>query len=580
MKKIIPISFLAIFFGGLSFLNFADSAEQEALNKVQKYFHRGLEEMASAIEEYQAVADLLENDDASIQELQDIHINTRLTYKKIEAFVEYFDPQASKMSLNGAPLPSLEPHAPEIVVLEPTGLQVLDELVFAESPFEEKDAIVTLINTLAKDFGKVMEVQKRIKLEHRHIFEANREQVIRIFTLGVTGFDTPGSVNAIPEAEASIQAIFQTLFPYFDLVKEKNVAQAFNLSGLLDIAGQFVKKYNDFETFDRLQFLQKVINPLYQAIYDAHMTLGIETLGEVSDLPIALNNEAKDIFADNFFNKDFYSNLNLEESVFEERAALGKLLFFDPILSSNNKRSCASCHNPDLAFTDGYPKSLAYNGKDFINRNSPTIINALYSPKYFYDLRESNLEKQVMHVMVDEGEFATNYSEIMDKLKQSKEYKKLFKSAFKDQAKYSLSIWSVTNALACYVTSLTSFNSEMDKYIRQEMNTVSDAAKRGFNLFMGKAACGTCHFAPSFNGTVPPKYSDAESEILGVPATNTEENASLDKDMGRMANGKLPEASEIYKHSFKTVTVRNCGIDRSLYAQRSIQHLGRGSKLL
>ena len=560
MKKIIPISVLAIFFASLSFLNFSEDAEAQALKKATSFFHNGMDELAAAIEEYQAVAELLEDDDASIQELRDVHLNTRLTYKKIEAFLEYFDPLAIKQFINGAPLPQLEPKAPEVVVLEPVGLQVLDELAFAESPYEEKEEIVRLVQTLDKDFNKVHRHQRTIKLTHRHVFEANRAEIIRIFTLGVTGFDTPGSVNALPEAKVAFDALFKTFLPYLPLIKEKNLAQAFNLSGHLDIATQFMDKNQDFDSFDRMQFLRKVIDPLYQMIYDAHVTLGIETKAEVSKLPIAVNFEATSIFSDDFFNKDYYSNLNLTDKEFEERAALGKLLFFDPVLSENNERSCASCHQADKAFTDGQPTSYAYDGQSRIQRNAPTIINALYSPKYFYDLRETDLEKQVKHVMQDTSEFHTDYTTIVKKLKESKEYTKLFKEAYKSQAKYSLSIWSVTNALATYVASLTSFNSEVDKYIRNEISHLDAGAIRGFNLFMGKAACGTCHFAPSFNGTVPPSYADAESEILGVPEANVEVDAKLDADLGRVGNGKLQEESLIYKHSFKTVTVRNAAL--------------------
>jgi cytochrome c peroxidase len=74
---------------------------------------------------------------------------------------------------------------------------------------------------------------------------------------------------------------------------------------------------------------------------------------------------------------------------------------------------------------------------------------------------------------------------------------------------------------------------------------------------MGKAACGTCHFAPTFNGTVPPGYSESESEVLGVPSVNTTDNPPIDPDLGRLGNRHPRDEAEIYRHSFKTVTVRN-----------------------
>jgi cytochrome c peroxidase len=113
--------------------------------------------------------------------------------------------------------------------------------------------------------------------------------------------------------------------------------------------------------------------------------------------------------------------------------------------------------------------------------------------------------------------------------------------------------------MAAYVQSLRGLNSPVDRYLRGETDTLSPAVKRGFNLFMGKAACGTCHFAPVFNGTVPPLYNDSESEVLGVPENPYAAKLVLDKDPGRGA-AKLKEGAEFYKHSFKTPTLRNIAL--------------------
>ena len=399
-----------------------------------------------------------------------------------------------------------------------------------------------------------------MNLTHRHIFEAARLELIRIYTLGLTGFDTPGSGNALPEAAVAMNSLNEAMINYLPLIKEKRIGLAFGISGYFDISAGFFKEYENFDEFDRLQYLQKVVNPLYSFIYRGQRELGIETLYEVNDLPIPTNYHAENIFGNDFFNNNYYSNLNLEEDVMEKRVALGKILFFDPILSSNNKRSCASCHHPDKAFTDGLAKSLGYNAEDHINRNAPTLINALYSERYFYDLREPRLERQIKHVVMDSMEFATDFNVITNKLKQSKEYVQLFKDAYKDQPQYSLTNWSLSDALAAYVSTLTSFNSPFDKYVREEDSRISEAAKRGFNLFMGKATCGTCHFAPTFNGTVPPIFDESETEVLGVPADANAENPMIDPDLGRYESKRPIDEADIYLHSFKTTTVRNVAL--------------------
>jgi len=93
--------------------------------------------------------------------------------------------------------------------------------------------------------------------------------------------------------------------------------------------------------------------------------------------------------------------------------------------------------------------------------------------------------------------------------------------------------------------------------VRDEIVHYPPAAKNGFNLFMGKAACGTCHFAPVFNGSVPPFYIEAESEVLGITLGLDTLNPQPDNDLGRFGNGRHKEALPHLKNSFKTVTVRN-----------------------
>jgi cytochrome c peroxidase len=111
-------------------------------------------------------------------------------------------------------------------------------------------------------------------------------------------------------------------------------------------------------------------------------------------------------------------------------------------------------------------------------------------------------------------------------------------------------------ALAVYVGSLAGMNSEFDKYIKGELSQLNPSVKNGFNLFMGKAVCGTCHFAPVFNGTVPPDYKESESEVLGVPENPYVKKPTIDSDEGR---GKALLKDKVFfnKYAFKTPTVRN-----------------------
>lgn len=555
MKKVsLFFSLLPILFLGLLFQKDPTTA---ALQEVKKTFHQDLENFSQAIDFYQQRVINFQQNTRKLEQLQDAHLQARLAFRKVEFLLEYYDHEGTKRLLNGPPLPTVEPKVPEVRVLEPVGLQVLDEHVFSDAPTEVTAEIIELVEQLSYACGRVENYQLRIKMDHRHVFEAVRQELVRVFTLGVTGFDTPGSANAIPEARVAIQSLNDALQNYLPLIKEKDESIAQQLVSTFAGATDYLDTHRDFNQFNRLKFLKDYINPLYKLTLKAHLILGIETEEEVNTLPVALNYRSENLFAEDFLNPGFYANTDLSRGIIKKRVALGKMLFHDPILSSNNQRACVSCHQPDRAFTDGMPKSMALNGQGHIRRNSPTLINALYSERFFYDLREPNLERQINHVVLDSLEFGTDFFEMIEKLQKSSEYTQLFKDAYADQPNYYLSKWSISDALANYVISLRSFNSPFDQYVRGETDRIDPAVERGFNLFMGKAACGTCHFAPTFNGTVPPLYEESESEVLGVPANPDTTNATMDLDPGRIASGRPYDEAPFYRHSFKTTTVRN-----------------------
>jgi cytochrome c peroxidase len=107
------------------------------------------------------------------------------------------------------------------------------------------------------------------------------------------------------------------------------------------------------------------------------------------------------------------------------------------------------------------------------------------------------------------------------------------------------------NAIGSYVRSLVFLNSRFDEYMRGNRNAMNTAEINGFNLFMGKAKCATCHYMPLFNGAFPPRYMKTEAEVIGVPVSAAKNE--IDDDLGRYAIVKVASL----KHAFKTPTVRN-----------------------
>ncbi|MBM1106196.1 cytochrome-c peroxidase [Aurantibacter crassamenti] len=479
---------------------------------------------------------------------------TRLAYKKLEFIFDYYETSYNGTYINGAPLPKVSEYFQAEKIIEPCGLQALDEAVFEDASKENFQHIKMLANELENRVSFISNIHLPLHLKSSQIIECIRSGMVRIFTLGVTGFDTPGSVNALEESFVSLQSM-ETAFLFFEEGLTPEASSKFESVKKLFIKGKKLLTSNtDFNSFDRLVFLTEVVNPLYAGLLEFQNLIKIKLEPYKKH---AKNYLAKNIFDPDFLKTNFYSELVYLPLDNPKTIQLGKLLFEDSQLSNNKEMSCISCHNPSKGFTDGLPKSKSNQEGFTTARNSPTVINAGYSTRYFWDMREFNLEKQVTHVIDDELEFNTNFDAIIGKLNRDSNYVKLFKEAYGGIQKQDINERSISNAIAAYVNSLISINSPFDTYVRNETSEYPENAKRGFNLFMGKGACGSCHFAPIFNGTIPPFYLESESEVLGITQGFDTINPKLDTDLGRFANGLSIDHHPYFKNSFKTVSVRN-----------------------
>ncbi len=472
--------------------------------------------------------------------LQKAMLAARNEYKKIEFFISFQYPEYANEHFNGAPLLHIERENTRPVVLEPEGLQVLDELAFSEEAVSERTKISALATKLKASYGMLYSSLPKDKNIFKNDIAALRLQLVRIFTMGITGFDTPGSLNALPEAESSLRG----MKVYF---AENYQNETINL--LFEGAILSLQNTTSFDAFDRLAFLKNYIDPLYKNLGTLQLLNNDTSLANTT----SWNPKSSSIFAADFLNPYFFTGLKKEEDNLKLKN-LGKDLFYDSAISNNGELSCISCHNPDKAFTDNVPKSLSSIQGETVLRNAPTLLNSVYADRYFYDLRAFTLEQQAEHVIFNENEFNTAYSNILEKLNSDEKYAKKFKAVY---GKGEITREKFSKALASYVLSLTSWNSKFDKYVRNESEVLSSEEKNGFNLFMGKASCATCHFAPTFSGLVPPFFSENETEILGVLKDPNAKTKTLDTDEGRIANNIISEEAWIYEKSFKTTTVRN-----------------------
>lgn len=480
----------------------------------------------------------------------------RESYKSWEYLAEFYASNFIKEHVNTAPLPKIENNSFGANVIEPMGLQVIDELINEKDILKNKNELIKNIDYVIIQTNQF--VLPKIYLSA--IFIASRTQLIRILTLGITGFDTPASSekNALNDAQKNLEAILEDFKNIAPIIQEENKSTYDTIINQLESSIAYLDINNNFDTFNRFEFINLHVNELYKSILVLHKALNYEFPEEISRYPMPVNYLAENIFSDEFLSSNYYLNAP-KKFINEESKKLGKMLFFDPILSSNNERSCASCHNPKKAFSDNLNKSLAYNFEGTLKRNSPTLINSVFSDRYFHDLRANSLIDQMEHVITNNSEFNTNWKNVIEKINSCSEYKNQYAKAFNTDTTNSVNIQNTQFAMSAYVSSLNSFNSEFDKLIRNnKVNYTKHEEKiiNGFNLFMGKAACGTCHFAPVFNGTVPPNYTESESEVLGVSENPNNKKQKLSNDKGR-GQAVLKEQVDFYEYSFKTLGIRN-----------------------
>lgn len=462
-------------------------------------------------------------------------IKTRLLYKRLEWVAEYFMPSTTRF-VNGPPLPEIE--FEENRIKDPEGLQVLEALLFPEALHDSKAEIIRQIKFLQSNCIRYRDYFNTIEPDPVQIFDAARLQVFRIITLGISGFDAPLAQSSMHEAKESLDALQKALRHY---------TGNSTTDSIIGKATLYLSTHSNFNSFDRLRFITEYANPLSRAITNEQQLLGIPFIAETR----LLKPDAATLFDKNAFDPNAYTpDTGYHNNA--QKIELGRQLFYNTLLSGNNSRSCASCHQPEKAFTDGLAKSTSLDGGRLIRRNTPTLLNAALQPAQFYDLRVTVLENQATDVINNIDEMHGSMDDAADKLWKDPNYRMLFNKTFPD-AINGIKPFHIQHALASYIRSLVKLNSRFDQYMQGDAGALNDEEKSGFNLFMGKAKCGTCHFMPLFSGVVPPAFVKIETEVIGVPDPSLK---NIDKDPGRYETGQM----EPFRNAFKTTTVRNTAL--------------------
>ncbi len=283
-----------------------------------------------------------------------------------------------------------------------------------------------------------------------------------------------------------------------------------------------------------------------------------------------------------------------------QKIALGDKLFNDMRFSSTGDVNCATCHEPSKAFTDSPLVTSEGINQLTGTRNSPTIINAAYFSSLFWDGRSADLEDQAQHPIINPVEMGlVNHDPVLQVVRTDPDYVEMFRAAF-DKEPAQVTMKEVQQAIASFERTIVSGDSPFDRwYFAGEEEAISAQAKRGFDVFLNKGRCVSCHviehdhalFTDNRFHNIGVGINRIQDEVLQfAPAFLEAKARGVDVDVAVLSD---PKASELGRFavtdtldelgSFKTSTLRNIAVtapfmhDGSLATLRDVvEHYNNG----
>jgi cytochrome c peroxidase len=238
-----------------------------------------------------------------------------------------------------------------------------------------------------------------------------------------------------------------------------------------------------------------------------------------------------------------------------EKIELGKMLFFDPRLSGSNWISCATCHNPVMAFTDRIPRALGHAMSEG-PRNTPTVLNAAFIDVQFWDGRAATLEEQALGPIQADVEMNQSLEEAIKSVKAVPEYVRMFETVFGGEDPVTPE--NLAKAIAAFERTLITPNSPFDRFLRGDVYAISEDARAGLEMFNAKG-CVACH-----NG---PALTNSNFHKIKVPGST---------DLGRF--NVTNEESD--KYLFRTPTLRNVEYTSPYFNNGSVDSLDEAARIM
>lgn len=478
--------------------------------------------------------------------------STRFAYKRIEFAVQGLMPTVAK-GLNGAPIAEMEDEESDRPVHPPEGLQVIEQLVAYASIPDSAQRIATEARIARSYVARAVQVATAYRYTDITVLDLLRRELATVSILGLAHFDAVDQRRGLRENATALQSIRNALAAYrTDAIRVAPQAWRALDSSLMHASAQL----NGSSDFGRLDLLVHDLRPA---------ALALSQLRSALNVALPLNDDgwragAATPFEVAAIDPASYAHASALASS-SARIALGRDLFFDKRLSRDRERSCDGCHVPERAFTDGRATALMRASKRQAlsdrhttpPRNTPTLINSGVQPVQFSDGRVAFMEDQIASVVHNRAEMDGDLSLAARRLNADANDRARFAAAYGEAADSTVTPKRVQSAITAYLRSLTRLDAAFDRYVRGDRSAMTVEAQRGFDVFMGKGRCGTCHFAPTFGAAMPTRFLHVDYEVLGVPDVT---GRRVDADVGR----ERIAGDSLQRHGFRTPMLRNVAL--------------------
>lgn len=260
-----------------------------------------------------------------------------------------------------------------------------------------------------------------------------------------------------------------------------------------------------------------------------------------------------------------------DDPVTPEKAALGRALYYDPILSSDAATACVTCHSEQWGLSDGLPTSIGVHGEGAVGpgrtgpttttRNAPSLWNVGYRTELFWDGRRDTLEEQALDPMLSEIELGLDPVDVVAALAEVPAYVELFGAAFPDEDE-PLSERTVARALAALERTFVSRRAPYDQYTEGDVGAVDEEAQRGMRLF-GEAGCAGCHVPPLFESDT---YAARDIGDGSDPGRFAVSGADVDRGAFKVPTLRNIRDSDPYFHDGSVATLQDA-VDHEIDVQ-------------